>query len=84
MRMKNDFHIKGWAPTLILKQRPGGTRKWPIGYTQILLETGSLLNTVPEFGILFQEKVAVDFFFWSFLQNEITGYKMSHSLYLRM
>ena len=22
-RMKNDFHIKGWAPTLVLKQRPG-------------------------------------------------------------
>ena len=30
--MKNDFHIKGWAPTLVLKQRPGGTRKWPISY----------------------------------------------------
>ena len=30
MRMKNEFHIKGWAPTLVLKQRPGGTRKWPI------------------------------------------------------
>ena len=23
MRMKNDFHIKGGAPTLVLKQRPG-------------------------------------------------------------
>ena len=23
MRMKNDFHIKGWAPTLALKQRFG-------------------------------------------------------------
>ena len=23
MRMKNDFHIKGWAPTLVLKQRHG-------------------------------------------------------------
>ena len=23
VRMKNDFHIKGWAPTLVLKQRPG-------------------------------------------------------------
>ena len=31
MRMKNDFHTKGWAPKLVLKQRPGGTRKWPIG-----------------------------------------------------
>ena len=30
MRMKNDFHIKGWAPTLVLKQRPGRTTKWPI------------------------------------------------------
>ena len=30
MRMKSDFHIKGWAPTLVLNQRPGGTRKWPI------------------------------------------------------
>ena len=30
MRMKNDFHIKGWAPALVLKQRPGGTQKWPI------------------------------------------------------
>ena len=30
MRVNNDFHIKGWAPTLVLKQRPGGTRKWPI------------------------------------------------------
>ena len=23
IRMKNDFHITGWAPTLVLKQRPG-------------------------------------------------------------
>ena len=30
MRMENDFHIKGLRPTLVLKQRPGGTRKWPI------------------------------------------------------
>ena len=30
MKMKNHFHIKGWAPTLVLKQRPRGTRKWPI------------------------------------------------------
>ena len=29
--MKNDYHIKGWAPTLVWQQRPGGTRKWPIG-----------------------------------------------------
>ena len=29
MRIKNDFHIKGWAPTLVLKERPGRTRKCP-------------------------------------------------------
>ena len=39
MRMKNDFHVKGWAPTLVLKQRPGGTRKWPIGKTITLIYT---------------------------------------------
>ena len=30
MRMKNHFHIKGWALNLVLIQRPGGTRKWSI------------------------------------------------------
>ena len=30
-RMKNDFHIKGRAPTLVLKQRPERTRKRPSG-----------------------------------------------------
>ena len=29
-RMKNHFHIKGWALNLVLIQRPRGTRKWPI------------------------------------------------------
>ena len=38
MRMKKDFHIKGWAPTLVLIQRPGGTRKWLI--------PSSLLNMI--------------------------------------
>ena len=32
MRMKNNFHIKGWAPTLVLKERPGGTWKWLISF----------------------------------------------------
>ena len=35
MKMKNDFHIKGWARTLVLKQRPEETRKWPIQFTTI-------------------------------------------------
>ena len=30
MRMKNHFHIKGWALNIVLIQRLGGTRKWPI------------------------------------------------------
>ena len=30
MRMKNHFHIEGWALNLVLIQRPEGTRKWPI------------------------------------------------------
>ena len=30
MRMKNYFHIKGWALNLVLIQRTGWTRKWPI------------------------------------------------------
>ena len=30
MRIKNHFHIKGWELNLVLKQRPGGTWKWPI------------------------------------------------------
>ena len=39
MRMKNDFHIKGWAPTLVLKQRPGGTQKWPIKLVAVLCKS---------------------------------------------
>ena len=30
MRMKNHFHIKGWALNLVLIPRPEGTRTWPI------------------------------------------------------
>ena len=30
MRMKNYFHIKGWALNLVLIQTPGGSRKWPV------------------------------------------------------
>ena len=29
-RIKNHFHTKGWALNLVLIQRPGRTRKWPI------------------------------------------------------
>ena len=31
MRMKNLLHIKGWALNLVLIQRRGETRNWPIG-----------------------------------------------------
>ena len=30
IRIKNHTHIKGWALNLVLIQRLGGTRKWPI------------------------------------------------------
>ena len=47
MWMKNDSHIKGWAPpTLVFKQRAGGTRKWPIKLLWIL-EFDILKNFLP-------------------------------------
>ena len=30
MRIKNHFHIKGWVLNLVLIQRLGETRKWPV------------------------------------------------------
>ena len=45
--MKNDFHMKAWALTLVLKQRPRRTRKWPIGSRQQL----STLSSQPELSI---------------------------------
>ena len=33
---KTHFHEKGWAPNLVLIQRPWGTRKWPINTRQWL------------------------------------------------
>ena len=36
MRMKNHFHIKGWAVNLVVIQRPGRTRKWLIPVKLIL------------------------------------------------
>ena len=30
MRMKNHFNKKGWVLNLVLMERPGRTRKWPI------------------------------------------------------
>ena len=39
MRMKNDFHNKRWAATLVLKQRPGWTRKWPIASCKIFQDS---------------------------------------------
>ena len=50
MRMKNHFHIKGWASTLVLKQRRGELENgllnlfqelefvihWPDGYTMLI------------------------------------------------
>ena len=38
LRMKNHFDIKGWS--LVLIQRPGGTRKWPIRHVLSEWKTG--------------------------------------------
>ena len=51
MRMKKDSHVKVLAPTLVLKQRPGGTRKLYISlagaphdlYTQLLDSSQSVV-----------------------------------------
>ena len=47
MRLKDDFHIKGWALNLVLKQRPGGTRKWPIVITSRIESPIFRYNFVP-------------------------------------
>ena len=47
MRLKDDFHIKGWALNLVLKQRPGGTRKWPIVITPRVQSPLFRYNVVP-------------------------------------
>ena len=59
MRIKNDFHIKGWAPTLVLKERPGGTRKWPscsqsrtFGFCDGTAWTSSLPASYPDWLLL--------------------------------
>ena len=41
---KNSFHIKGWALHLVLKQRPGGTRKWPIDIRRRFLNMRPVLT----------------------------------------
>ena len=36
---KTHFQKKSWAPKLVLIQRPGGTRKWPIHFTSCLRQS---------------------------------------------
>ena len=36
-KIKNHFHIKGWALDLVLIQKSGGTRKWFIGFSSIII-----------------------------------------------
>ena len=40
----HDFHIQGWALTLVLKQRPWGTGKWPILNVQCKLSSRTLVT----------------------------------------
>ena len=79
MRMKNDFHINGWAPTLVLKQRAGGTQKWPsLGFFPIhyvnlvLLETNVPLHKSACFG---KKKVDWTFDQWN-LKNQLADVYM--------
>ena len=54
MRMKNHFHIKGWALNLVLIQRPRGTRKLPIVLPRPLLQSQQSLRklTSPSFPLV--------------------------------
>ena len=45
MRMKNDFRTKGRAPTLVLKQRPGGTQKWPFLFIYFFMQENLVQHT---------------------------------------
>ena len=36
MRMKNHFHVKGWALNLVLIQRPWEPGKWPIIFLRLV------------------------------------------------
>ena len=48
MRMKNHFHIKGWALNLVLIKRPGETREWLIIKVVTELRTVSLCRIARE------------------------------------
>ena len=48
MRMKNHFHIKGWALNLVLIKRPGETREWLIIKVVTELKTVSLCRIARE------------------------------------
>ena len=54
MRMKNHFHIKGWALNLVLIQRTRGTRKLPIVLPRPLLQSQQSLRklTSPSFPLV--------------------------------
>ena len=44
VRMTNHFHIQGWALNLVLIQRPGGTRKWPMKFCCLWLISPAYLG----------------------------------------
>ena len=53
MRIKNDFHIKGWAPTLVLKQRLGETLKWPVETAVLLFRVSVFCKSKARVCVLF-------------------------------
>ena len=76
IRLKHYFHIKGWALNLVLIQRPGGTRKWPIScsvFRKLPASTFESLLGFREFFPLF-----VSHFFKRAREHEV---KLRHVLY---
>ena len=74
MRMKNDFHIKGWAPpTLVLKQRPWGTRKWPIKLLWILKINLTFYNNFCQ-TLYIERFTLIDFL--CFFYTHLTGFDL--------
>ena len=49
--MKSCFHIKRWAPRLVLQKRFQEIRKWPIYYALYLISTSHMTEWLPPVSI---------------------------------
>ena len=66
MKMKNDFHVKGQAPTLVLKQRPRGNS-----------EMAHFLCLMYHFSVCIAYKMKHSFL-WLTYYFSVFGYQMKH------